>query len=65
VRLNATKVLKSTVVGKPFRAFMTRSGRQLGVPAKLGVIFFWGGKIAVRPWGRYPPYAIVRIMCMV
>jgi len=25
VRLNATKVLKSTVVGKPFQAFMTRS----------------------------------------
>ena len=25
VRLNATKVLKSTEVGKPFQAFMTRS----------------------------------------
>jgi len=28
VRLNAAKVLKSTVVGKPFQAFITRSQKR-------------------------------------
>jgi len=34
VRLNAAKVLKSTAVGKPFQAFITRSlKKDLRVPA--------------------------------